>query len=94
MLTGSRAVFALDANALRVLARLGYATPARSYAVSYRQAQGAADAQLPATVSALQRGHQLIRRHGQVVCRRKDPACPGCAIAAGFPSTGHPPPLY
>ena len=39
LFTGSRPVFALDANALRVLTRLGYATPARSYSASYRQAQ-------------------------------------------------------
>jgi hypothetical protein len=35
-----------------------------------------------------------LRRHGQAVCRRKDPACDGCAIAGDCPSAGHPPPLY
>jgi hypothetical protein len=94
LFTGSRAVLALDANALRVLARLGYAGPARSYAASYQQAQTAATGQLPATVPALQRAHQLLRRHGQTVCRRREPACPGCAIAGDCPSAGHPPPLY
>ena len=94
LFTGSRPVLALDANALRVLIRLGYATPARSYAASYRQAQAAASAQLPATVSALQRTHQLLRRHGQLTCRRKDPGCPTCALAASCPSVGHPLPLY
>jgi hypothetical protein len=94
LFTGSRPVLALDANALRALTRLGYATPARSYAASYRQAQIAASAQLPATVPALQRAHQLLRRHGQLTCRRKDPACPACALAAVCPSVGHPPPLY
>ena len=94
LFTGSRPVLALDANVLRVLTRLGYATPARSYAASYRQAQAAASAQLPATVPALQRAHQLLRRHGQLTCRRKDPGCPTCALAASCPSVGHPLPLY
>ena len=94
LFTGSRPVLALDANALRVLTRLGHATPVRSYATSYREAQAAASAQLPATVPALQRAHQLLRRHGQLTCRRKDPACPTCALAAACPSAGYPPPLY
>jgi adenine-specific DNA glycosylase len=94
LFTGSKAVLALDANGLRVLTRLGYASPARSYAAGYRQAQAAASARLPATVPVLRRAYQLLRRHGQTVCRRKDPGCPGCAIAGGCPSAGHPPPLY
>ena len=94
LFTGSRAVLALDANGLRVLTRLGYGLPGRAYAVSYRQAQAAASARLPATVPALQRASQLLRRHGQTVCRRRDPACPECVLAADCPSAGHPPPLY
>jgi hypothetical protein len=35
-------VLALDANGLRVLARLGFGDPARFYAASYRQAQAEA----------------------------------------------------
>ena len=94
LFTGSRAVLALDANGLRVLTRLGYANPARSYAAGYRQAQAAASARLPAEVPERQRAYQLLRRHGQAVCRRKEPACAGCAIAGDCPSAGHPPPLY
>ena len=94
LFTGSRAVLALDANALRVLTRLGLGRPARSYSVSYRHAQATASARLPATVPALQRAAQLLRRHGQDVCRRREPACHDCAIAADCPSAGHPPPLY
>jgi endonuclease III-like uncharacterized protein len=94
LFTGARPVLALDANAVRVLARLGYAAPARSYSVSYRQAQAAAAAGLPKTVPALQRASLLLRRHGQLTCHRKDPACPGCPVAGDCPSAGHPPPLY
>jgi endonuclease III len=94
LFTGSRAVLALDANCMRVLARLGYADPRNSYARSYARAQAAAATQLDGTVPALQRAHQLLRRHGQLICRRKDPACDGCPIADDCPSAGRPPPLY
>ena len=94
LFTGSRAVLALDANGLRVLVRLGFGDPARSYAASYRQAQAAASERLPATVLACQRARQLLRRHGQHVCRRKDPSCPTCPLGGDCPSAGHPPPLY
>jgi len=94
LFTGARAVLALDANALRVLCRLGYGAPERSYSISYRTAKESASAELPATIAALQRVHQLLRRHGQTVCRRKDPVCISCPIAADCPSAGHPPPLY
>jgi endonuclease III len=94
LFTGSRQVLALDANGLRVLTRLGYAEPARSYATGYRQAQAAASARLPAEVPPRQRAYQLLRRHGQAVCRRKDPACASCVVAGDCPSGGHPPPLY
>jgi A/G-specific adenine glycosylase len=94
LFTGSRAVLALEANGMRVLARLGYADPRSSYARSYPRAQAAAATQLDGTVAALQRAYQLLRRHGQLVCRRKDPACESCPIAADCPSAGRPPPLY
>jgi adenine-specific DNA glycosylase len=94
LLTGAKAVLALDANGLRVLARLGFGDPARSYAASYRQAQTEASERLPATVPARQRAHQLLRRHGQLVCRRTNPSCAICPISRDCPSSGHPPPLY
>jgi endonuclease III len=94
LFTGSRAVLALDANALRVLVRHGYGDPGRSYAATYRQAQAAASAELPRSVPALQRAHQLLRRHGRTVCRRSGPACSACVIAASCPSAGSPPRLY
>lgn len=94
LFTGARAVLALDANGLRVLTRLGYGSPGRSYTASYRQAQAAACAELPATTPTLVRAHQLLRRHGREVCTRKDPACRGCPLAASCPSAGQPPPLY
>jgi len=94
LFTRASVVLALDANALRVLARLGYCEPSQSYAASYRQAQYLASASIPATVPARQRASQLLRRHGQTLCRRKNPACADCAIAPSCPSASRAAPLY
>jgi hypothetical protein len=94
LFSGSRAVLALDANALRVLTRLGYGDSQRSYSASYRQAQAGASAELPASVPAMQRATQLLRRHGQLTCRRTSPACAACAIASHCPSAGRATTLY
>jgi adenine-specific DNA glycosylase len=94
LFSGTRAVLALDANALRVLTRLGYGDAQRSYAASYRQAQSDARPELPPSVPAMQRATQLLRRHGQTTCRRTNPACATCAIAAHCPSAGRATTLY
>lgn len=94
LFSGTRAVLALDANALRVLTRLGYGDARRSYSASYRQAQSGASAELPTSVRAMQRATQLLRRHGQTTCRRTSPACAMCAIASHCPSAGHATTLY
>jgi hypothetical protein len=62
LFTGSRAVLALDANGLRVLSRLGYADPARSYSAGYRQAQAAASGRLPAQVAGRQYVQPAVTR--------------------------------
>jgi endonuclease-3 len=94
LFTGSRCVLALDSNALRVLVRLGYGDPSSAYATAYRQAQAAAARELPQTIAALQRAHQLLRRHGRTLCRRNAPACLECPLRSQCPSAGRPPPLY
>jgi hypothetical protein len=80
LFTGARAVLALDSNGLRVLYRLGYGEPSRTYDTAYRSAQRAAAAELPDDVAALRIAHQLLRRHGQTICTRARPGCPGCPL--------------
>jgi endonuclease-3 len=71
---------ALDSNGLRVLLRLGYGQESKSYSASYRSAQSAAEAEVPAEFDALIEAHQLLRRHGQEVCRRAAPLCDRCPV--------------
>jgi adenine-specific DNA glycosylase len=80
LLSGERAVLALDSNAARVLYRLGYGEHHRSYDAMYRDIQAAAQSELPDAVAARQRAHQLLRRHGQQVCTRNRTACEDCPL--------------
>ncbi len=91
LFTGSRCVLALDSNALRVLVRLGYGDSTAAYASAYRQAQAVATRELPHTIAAMQRAHQLLRRHGRTLCRRNAPTCAACPIRSQCPSAGRPP---
>jgi adenine-specific DNA glycosylase len=83
LFSGARAVLALESNGVRVLYRLGYGDRANSYERTYRQVRDAAEHQLANSVSARQRAHQLLRRHGQLTCTRASPACPACPLRDG-----------
>lgn len=71
-------VLALDSNALRALVRLGVGEDSEDYQRSYRSAQAAAQAELGAGFDTLVRANLLLRRHGQELCRRREPRCPTC----------------
>lgn len=74
-------VLALDSNGLRVLVRLGYGRPYKNYSAEYRSAQEAASEELPEECAARIRAFQLLRRHGQEICRRSQPLCTSCPLA-------------
>jgi endonuclease III len=83
MLTRSYPVLALESNGLRVLLRLGYAEEKKSYSASYRGVQQALAGQLPSDYDALIVAHQLLRQHGQELCKRTRPLCEaGCPLTA------------
>ena len=83
MLTRSYPVLALESNGLRVLLRLGLAEEKRSYSASYRGVQQALTSQLPSDYDGLIAAHQLLRQHGQELCKRTRPLCEaGCPLTA------------
>ena len=83
MLTRSYPVLALESNGLRVLLRLGFADEKKSYSASYRAVQQALERQLPSGYDALIAAHQLLRQHGQELCKRTRPLCDtGCPLTA------------
>ena len=75
-------ILALESNGLRVLVRLGYAPEHRNYATMYKGVQRALAPQLPNSCEALIRAHQLLRQHGQELCKRTSPVCGKCPLRA------------
>jgi len=80
MLTRSYPVLALESNGLRVLLRIGFAEEKKNYSTSYRDVQKALQGQLPGDYDALIAAHQLLRQHGQELCKRSTPLCESCPL--------------
>lgn len=87
MFCGALPVLALESNGLRVLLRLGHGREEpKNYAKTYRSVREALAADLPSDAAWLARAHQLLRRHGQEICRNTDPDCGACNLAERCPS--------
>jgi endonuclease III len=82
LFAGALPVLALESNGLRALARLGYGEVDASYARMYRSAQQAASAEAPKEVGWLTKAHQLLKRHGQELCKRSAPLCGMCPVVS------------
>jgi endonuclease III len=75
-------VLALESNGLRVLLRLGFGEEKKSYATTYRLVQQAVKEEIGENFVWLIQAHLLLRRHGQELCRRSEPMCNECPLAA------------
>jgi len=73
-------ILALDSNGLRVLLRLGYGEGRKAYSAAYRSAQVAVEKEMKNDFKWLIATHQLLRRHGQELCKSADPHCPECPL--------------
>jgi endonuclease III len=80
MFSGKYPVLGLESNGLRVLLRLGFAEEQKSYSASYRGVKNALSGQLPEDCKSLVAAHQLLRRHGQELCKRSRPLCDQCPL--------------
>ena len=80
LLTRSYPVMALDSNGLRVLCRVGFAEEQKNYSATYRLVQDSIREQLPGDCDSLIRAHQLLRQHGQELCKRSKPRCAECPL--------------
>jgi endonuclease III len=78
-------ILALDSNGLRVLVRLGFAEESANYAKTYRQVQEAVREDIVKEHSWLIKAHQLLRRHGQELCKRSKPHCENCPLSSECP---------
>jgi endonuclease III len=73
-------ILALESNGLRVLVRLGCAPEHKNYSTMYKNVQRALAPQLPTDCAVLIRAHQLLRQHGQELCKRTTPLCASCPL--------------
>jgi endonuclease III len=76
-------VLALESNGVRALVRLGVGEEAKNYATTYRLVQKAIEPELRRDFDWLIKAHQVLRRHGQELCKRTKPLCRRCPLAAG-----------
>ena len=78
LFSGTQPVAALDSNGLRTLTRMGFGSEQKSYAATYRSAQDALHGQTGIDSEYLVGAYQLLRHHGQTVCKRNAPLCGAC----------------
>jgi endonuclease-3 len=83
LFTGTAPILALESNGLRVVTRLGYCEERKNYGATYRGAKEALAGQTGKDCAWLIEAHQLLRRHGQELCRRTQPACHACPVVTG-----------
>lgn len=80
-------VAAVPSACPHVLTRIGSGSEPKRYPDAYREAQQMLEALEP-SVAARRRAYLLIRRHGQELCKRTNPRCADCPIAAGCAYAG------
>ena len=73
-------ILGLESNGLRVLTRLGFGREQKNYSAAYRSVQEAIQKQLKRDCAWLTRAHQLLRKHGQQLCKRAQPLCHDCPL--------------
>jgi endonuclease-3 len=82
LFTRTYPILALESNGLRVLVRLGFGEEKKNYSTTYRLVQKVLAKELNDD-ECLINAHLLLRTHGQALCKRSEPACEECPLAAG-----------
>ncbi len=73
-------VAAIASNCPQVLVRIQRGQERENYGVTYREAQQAIVAEVPAKFDARMRAYLLLKRHGQELCKRTKPKCVQCPV--------------
>jgi endonuclease III len=73
---------AVPSNCIHVPTRLGFGEEKKNYAASYKSAQEALNADLPAERAPRLRAYLLLKRHGQETCKSNRPRCEDCVVSA------------
>src|SRR6516162_5912847 len=79
---GMAPVPAVPSNCPHVLVRIQRGQERENYGVAYREAQGGDRSGNPKNFDARTRAYLLVKRHGQTVCKRRNPECENCPISS------------
>lgn len=71
---------AIPSNCPHVVVRVRRGQESANYVATYREAQQAIEAEVPATLDARTRAYLLLKRHGQEVCKLTKPKCTQCTV--------------
>lgn len=82
LFAGAYPILALESNGLRVLLRLGFGEEKKSYTASYKSVRAAVDTDCGNDFEFLIMAHQLLRQHGQELCKSNNPQCEICPVSA------------
>lgn len=80
LFAGIAPVAAIPSNCPHVLVRILHGRERENYAVTYREARDAIEAEVAANAEARQRAYLLLKRHGQEICKRSKPKCEECPV--------------
>jgi endonuclease-3 len=86
LFTGTVPSLAPESNGLRVLMRLGFIQEHKNYSTMYRAGRATLQDEYGEKCAPLIGAHQLLKRHGQELCRRSAPRCEACPLAKTCPS--------
>ena len=80
---------AVPSNCPHVLLRIQRGLERENYGVTYREAQQAIEAEIPANFDARTRAYLLLKRHGQSLCKRSYPKCGQCPVNSSCAFVAH-----
>jgi endonuclease-3 len=81
LFSGAQALLAPDSNALRVLARYGFIDEDPSYARMYAAGRKVSQ-EIGPDLAVMRDAHLLLQQHGMFLCKRAQPDCGPCPLAA------------
>ncbi|MGA3205363.1 MAG: hypothetical protein ABSF12_22940 [Bryobacteraceae bacterium] len=82
LFAGISPVAAVPSNCPHVLVRLLKGKESENYGATYKEAQRIIAEEVPAKLDARMRAYLLLKIHGQQVCKRTNPKCGDCPVAA------------
>lgn len=80
LFAGLAPIAAVPSNCPQVLVRILQGRERENYGLTYREAQQAIEAEIPAKIEARTRAYLLLKHHGQTLCKRTKPKCEQCPV--------------